>query len=202
MARVVIEGVTGAGKTQTLHALLRHPRFPSLLGVGRVFTEEETLGEVMSELEQPGVPKHVHLRRLRSVLGTLREGASTSGASWGFVLERFHLSYYALLPEWNLYSELDQQLVDLGCITVLLTIQDSVLPERSLARVDRKDTPWEKEMTEHFGSESAAIEAIARSQERRREAARLTGTAVHEINTLARDWSGYARAIIDLVERR
>jgi hypothetical protein len=202
MARVLIEGVTGAGKTQTLHALLRHPRFPRLLGTGRVFTEEETLGEVMSELEQPEVPKHVHLRRLRSVLGILREGASTSGSSWGFVLERFHLSYYALLPEWHLYSELDQQLVDLDCTTVLLTMPDSVIHERSLARVDRKDTPWEKEMTEHFGSESAAIEAITESQERRRAAARLTGTTVHEMSTLARDWSGYADAIIELLERR
>ncbi len=144
MARVLIDGVTGAGKTQTLRALMRHPRFPRLLGAGRVFTEEETLGEVMSELAQLEVPKHVHLWRLHGVLGAIREGVRTARSSWGFVLERFHLSYYALLPEWDLYAEIDRELVELGCITVLLTIPDSVLQERSLARVDRKDTPWER----------------------------------------------------------
>lgn len=201
MSRILIDGVTGAGKTQTLHALMRHPRFPRLIGAGRVFTEEETLGEVMSELAQPEVPKHVHLRRLHAVLGTIREGVRASGSSWGFVLERFHLSYYALLPEWDLYAEIDRELVEVGCVTVLLTIPDSVLHERSLARVDRKDTPWEREMVEHFGSESSAIEAIKRSQELRRTAARLTRAPVHEMNTLARDWTAYADAIIDLVER-
>jgi hypothetical protein len=57
-------------------------------------------------------------------------------------------------------------------------------------------------MIEHFGSESSAIEAIKRSQELRRTAARLTRAPVHEVNTLARDWGAYAEAIIDLVERR
>ena len=51
MACILLEGVTGAGKTQTLQALMRHREFPALLGSGRVFDEDETFGEVMTEIQ-------------------------------------------------------------------------------------------------------------------------------------------------------
>lgn len=50
---LILDGVTGAGKSQTLRALQAHSAWPTLLQGGRVIPEEETLGEFMAELQQP-----------------------------------------------------------------------------------------------------------------------------------------------------
>ncbi len=55
VAGILIEGVTGAGKTQTLRALKDQNEFPALLGSGCIFDEDETFGEVMAETQEPGV---------------------------------------------------------------------------------------------------------------------------------------------------
>ena len=71
MNGILLDGVTGAGKSQTLAALEKHPKFAALLGNGRVFMEEETLGEVMDELTEPNVPPSQHLWRLENVMAEL-----------------------------------------------------------------------------------------------------------------------------------
>jgi len=92
VAGILIEGVTGAGKTQTLRALMHHSQFSTLLGSGRVFDEDETFGEVMTEIQEPGIPDHHYLRRLESVFEQLEQQGRSAHASASFVLERFHLS--------------------------------------------------------------------------------------------------------------
>ena len=114
MNGILLDGVTGAGKSQTLAALEKHPKFAALLGNGRVFMEEETLGEVMDELTEPNVPPSQHLWRLENVMAELTRAASTQNDPYGYVLERFHFSYYTLLPEWDLYQAIDRPLKALG----------------------------------------------------------------------------------------
>ena len=93
---LLLEGVTGSGKTQTLKALRAHPAFSALMDRGRVFLEEATFGEFMDELRQSESRPGSRYRRLDHVLRELEQEASAGSSAYGYVLERFHLSYYAL----------------------------------------------------------------------------------------------------------
>ena len=195
MRILIIEGVTGAGKSETLRALGRQPALAAGLGSGRVISEEDTLGEVMDEIAQLGGPPARHVWRLDRVLTAL-ERESRAAPEARFVLERFHLSYYALLPDWTLYEAYERALERLGCASVLLTIDPSALAARSLERVDRRGTDWTEGMIAHYGSRDAALSAIARSQQRRLDALTLTRLPTLVIDTTGRAWDDDARDIL------
>jgi len=194
---ILIEGVTGSGKTQTLQALMHHKGFSALLGSGRVFAEEETFGEVMSEIQESGISNEHYLRRLTHILGLVETQVGSSGDRAGFVLERFHLSYYALLPDWELYAGFDERLARLNCLTVLLSIADQDLARRSLDRKDRAGTSWTEDMITHFGSRESVLGAVIQSVRRRREAARMSRLPLIEIETGSGSWSDYASEIVE-----
>jgi hypothetical protein len=196
VAGILIEGVTGAGKTQTLHALMHHREFSTLIGSGRVFDEEETFGEFMSEIQEPGISNQHHLRRLEYVLTLLEQNSGSTGKNVGFVLERFHLSYFALLPDWDLYAAFDERLARLNCWTVLLHIPEQDIAQRCLDRVDRESSTWTEDMISHFGSRRAALDAVVESMRRRSEAAMRSRLPILEIDTGARSWEAYAGQIV------
>ena len=195
MRILIIEGVTGAGKSETLRALGRLPAFAARMGPGRVISEEDTLGEVMDEIAQLGGPPVRHVWRLNRVLAAL-ERESEAAPEARFVLERFHLSYYALLPGWELYEAYERALERLGCASVLLTIDPSAMAERSLERADRRGTSWTEGMIAHYGSRDAALAAIARSQQRRLGALALTRLPTRIIDTTGQTWDDYASEIL------
>ena len=197
MSGIMLDGVTGAGKTQTLRALMHHPDFAGLLGAGRVFMEDETFGEVMSEMTDRRIPQERHLWRIENVLSSLDEAVGLSDSA-GFVLERFHLSYYALLPDWGLYAELDRRLASAGFAVALLWIPESEHTNRCLDRVDRRDAGWTEDMVAHYGSRTAVLQAIAESQRRREAAVAKTCLPVTKIDTTAQDWQTYANTIVEI----
>jgi hypothetical protein len=191
---VLIDGVTGAGKSQTIRALLARPAMRD----AAVVPEEETLGEFMDEeLGDAAMVPDAKLWRLRRVLGRVR--AAVAGQR--FVLERFHPTYYALMGDWALVAPIDEELAARGFRLVLLTVADGALEERALHRVDRAGTPWTGEMIAAFGSEAAALAAIRASQERRIEALALTGLRSLRIDTTEQRWERYAEEVEELVER-
>jgi thymidylate kinase len=196
VAGILIEGVTGSGKTQTMRALIHHLEFPVLLGSGRVFDEDETFGEFMSEIQEPGISAQYHLRRLEHVLTLLEQNAGKVGTHAGFVLERFHLSYYALLPDWDLYEAFDKRLARLNCLTVLLHIPEQDITSRCLNREDRAATTWSDDMISHFGSRPAVVDAIIQSTRWRSAAARRSRLPILEIDSEARSWETYAGQIV------
>src|ERR1700736_4265968 len=120
MPGIILEGLTGAGKTHTLEALQKHPSFPTLLQKGRIVFEEETLGELVVELKDPTIPPTERCARLNHVLYEIQQETAALPHESVFVLERFHHSYYALIPNWSLYSAIDQALNALHYKTVLL----------------------------------------------------------------------------------
>jgi len=197
VASILLEGVTGAGKTQTLQALMHHRAFPALLGSGRVFDEDETFGEVMTEIQESGPSDHRHFRRLERVLALLEQHPGSIRDRAGFVLERFHLSYYALLPDWDLYVAFDERLARLNCLTVLLHIPEQDIAQRCLDREDRSATTWSADMITHFGSRPAALDAIVQSTRRRREAAQRSRLPILDIDTGSRSWEAYAEQIVE-----
>ena len=198
MTCILIEGVTGSGKTQTLQALMHHKEFSTLLGSGRVFAEEETFGEVMSEIQESGASNEHYLRRLTHILGLVEAQVVSSRDRAGFVLERFHLSYYVLLPDWDLYASFDERLARLNCLTVLLSIPEQDVARRCLDRQDRAGTSWTEDMLTHFGSREGVMDAVIQSARRRREAARMSGLPLIEIETSSGSWSEYANKIVEV----
>jgi hypothetical protein len=176
---------------------MQHSEFSTLLGSGRVFDEGETFGEFMAEIQGQEIADRRHFRRLERVLTLLEQRAARIQGRAGFVLERFHLSYYALLPDWDLYSGFDERLARLKCLIVLLHIPEQDLERRCLDREDRAGTTWSDDMIRHFGSRAAVLDAVAQSVRRRREATRKSRSSILEIDTGSRSWNAYADQIVD-----
>ena len=130
---LIIDGVTGTGKSSTLAALAECASRPAWLARARVVTEEETLGEALSqELQNAALDDHARAWRLYAVLDRIdREGAETS-----WILERFHPTYAALLPAWTGIDEIDQRIAARHFALVLLRVPEQDLEARSLRRAD------------------------------------------------------------------
>jgi hypothetical protein len=185
-ARIIVEGVTGAGKSSLLQAL------GARSDTGRnaiVVPEEETLGEFMSEeLLDSGASPSEKLWRLTHVL----EKVKAAPAEQGLLLERFHPTYYALVPSWPLYQQFDSELALLGFRLVLLTIPETALRTRCLFRGDRSQTAWSQGMVDYYGSLEAALTAISDSQQRRLEVLDHTATPALTIDTSEMMWADYS----------
>ena len=138
--RLILEGLTGAGKSQTLAAMGRRGLLPSV-----VVSEEETFGDIMEEIDAGPIASAFLVRRLASVIARVDTTPS-------FVLERFHLSYYALAPTWSHYAWIDDALVAANVALVLLTIPEADLRVRSLLRREHGGADWQA-FGARFGSE-------------------------------------------------
>jgi hypothetical protein len=128
----------------------------------------------------------------------LEQQSANAQDRWGFLLERFHFSYYALLPEWDLYASFDARLAQLNCVTILLQIPEQDIADRCIDRKDRATTTWSDDIITYFGSRRAALEAVVRSTNRRREAAYRSRLPVLEIDTRAQLWEVYANKIVEV----
>ena len=190
---LILEGVTGAGKSSTLAALLRCGERPPWLQAARLIAEDETLGELMAEdLQDPSRSVAERTARLTRILALVAAAPPEAPA---FLLERFHLSYYALQPDWAPYLAMDAALADQGFRQVLLTLPEAEIRRRSLHRVDRAEEAWAEGMIAYFGSEARALEALVISRTRRLECCAWTRLPTLILDTSAMDWDEPARRI-------
>ena len=190
--RVVLEGLTGTGKSQTLAAMARLGLTPA-----RVVPEEETFGELMDEVAAAEARAGGPLDALaaRRLLGRLDEVLdSVVRREDDFLLERFHLSYHAVFPPWERYAAIDAELAERGVELVLLCVPETALRERSLLRREHGGRDWQG-LCAHYGSEAAAMNALRRSQERRIEALARSRMRSRVIDTSAMDWESTARQV-------
>jgi hypothetical protein len=150
----------------------------------------------MDELQQPDLSITQRLALLHQVLTELEQAASATDQVHGYVLERFHPSYYALLPAWSLYRPIDVRLRALHARLVLLDFDAQHVETRSLDRSDRQGSTWTQEMIAYYGSRTVALHAIALSQARRRASIALTTLPAVTVDTTAMDWATHADQII------
>lgn len=189
--RLIIDGVSGAGKSQTLAALKSQlePVLP-----GTFIYEEETLGEFMGEeLPRNDLTGREKCWRLDAVMQKIEAAGRGKQPFW--VIERFHPTYYALMPEWQLYDQIDARLAELGFGLVLLKLPEQELGGRSLYRKDRDPNQWASGMIDLYGSEAGVIEAFSASQQRRLECLGRTRLPYLEIDTSSMAWETFAARI-------
>lgn len=182
---LIIEGLTGAGKSKVITHLVK--AMPSQQW--QIISEEETFGELMSELDDKTVTYPEKCFRLRNVLSKIESDNETA-----FLLERFHPSYYAMIPEWNLYREMDNALTRHNFLLVLLMYDEQLFEERAIRRKDGNRT---ESMVSYWGSFEKVIAACKRSQERTLECLKLSDMRHLVIDTSKMEWEGYAKQILD-----
>ncbi len=175
--RTILEGLTGTGKSETLAALTASGAAPALL-----ISEDDTFGDAMLEIERGQIDLH----RLVAICDRLEREQPSD-----FLLERFHFSYFALAPQWNLYRDIDARLAALEANVVLLVLPEAELRSRSLMRKEYSEQDWQG-FVGHFGSEEAALRALRDSQARRVEALSLSALPSRIVDTSAKSWSVYA----------
>lgn len=185
-ARLIVEGVSGAGKSQVLRRLRRRPEFRGAL----VLTERATFGELMGELDDRPPEPRVFLRRLDACLNRIER----LPAGKPCLVERFHPSYFALVPDWRLYAAVDRRLARLGFRIAILRVPERALARRSLDRADRSRR-WHDGMSDYFGGRTNALKALRLSQRRRAAAARNTALPCRTFDTRDSDWARAGRRV-------
>lgn len=196
MSGLVLEGVAGAGKSTVLARLVAHPRLLARRPRLHVITEERTTGELVAELADTTRTDADRCGRLRDLLPEIRSAVARGDL---VILERFHPTFYALMPRWELVAEIDRELAAASFVQVLLDLPDERLAERSFARPEMASQGWSEELVTWYGSREKAIEAFARSQANRREALGWSALPCTVVDTSKRDWDRIADAVVDVL---
>jgi hypothetical protein len=184
---IILEGLTGVGKTSTIEALKR-------VRACQVIPEERTFGDFMIDFDSD--PENAVARaadRLHEILDELIPSPRDR-----IVLERFYFSFTALGANPVFFTSIEQRLSDLDCTVVVLTIPDRLLASRSLYRSEYDRTDWQS-LCSRYGSEAAALEALRQSQAARLAAIKSSRLPYREIDTSAMRWHEYALDIANSV---
>jgi hypothetical protein len=187
---LILEGVTGAGKSSLLAEL--RPLLDARISPNVEFIpEDDTLGNLMTQIRDPDWCAHPTFAALCSVLTRLEEVASETGKR--FLVERFHLTAFALFPHWDCYQRYEERLAKLGTAMVLLTFPTDLAELRSIQRDDRKD--WAQGLDNWYGSRAQAVDAVVESQRRRVKSLERTKLPFLHIDTREQDWRRYAETV-------
>jgi len=191
---LIIDGITGAGKS----SVLREVRARLEAGPGpmpQVILEEETLGQIMEQVREPAWREAPTFEALERVLDTMERQLAEAPAR-RFIVERFHLTTYALHPRWELLERFDARLARLGAAQVLLSYPEALAEQRAIERVDRQEEGWAEGMDTWYGSRAAAVEAVVQSQRRRWEGLRHSALPFLHLDTREGDWPRYAATLL------
>ena len=187
MSGIILEGVTGVGKSSTIKALRSLAPF-------ELVDEEATFGDFMTEFSaDTDAASEKARKRLEEILTWIEREKPKK-----YVLERFHFSQIALGSEWQWYREIDRRCAALGIKVVVLVLPEERLLSRSLYRSEHNGTDWQN-FIQRYGSEVKALHAIRLSQQMRLDAieqSELTGVL---IDTTGEDWNAYAKTIAGCV---
>jgi thymidylate kinase len=181
---LIIEGVTGAGKTSIIAEL------QTLVPFER-FDEDATFDDFMEDLKRD---RELARDRANRRMGRILDAVASAEAPRNVLLERFHFSHVALDDDWASYDEIDRRCSAMGFKAVLLTIPEGQIATRSLYRAEYDGRDWQG-FVNRYGSEAPALQALESSQRRRIGALRQSRLEHVLIETSARDWRAYARQI-------
>jgi hypothetical protein len=180
MAVLILEGVTGSGKSSTVKALQERASF-------RLYDEDATFDDFLTQFwDNPGAAARREIQRLDSILTEIEQRPDEN-----YLLERFHFSPIAVGSDPALYAAINERCVALQCKTAVLTIPDGQLRCRSLYRKEHGARDWQS-LIARYGSEKAALGLLRAAQNVRIEAVKRSGLQFMLIDTEAMAWEEYA----------
>jgi hypothetical protein len=155
--------------------------------------EDDTLGDIMDQVRDPRWRKAPSFDALEAVVTRVEKELATE-PSLRFVLERCHLTAYALHPDWKRLKRYDRRLATLGAKQILLTYPSGLAETRAIERPDRDDRQWAAGMDDWYGSRRSAVAAVVQSQRRRWTALQRSALPFLHVDTREENWTSYAQA--------
>ena len=181
MSVVILEGVTGAGKSSTIAALQAMASF-------QLYGEDLTFGDFMSQFwrdaDEAARRTSQRLTRILNEIDPKRD----------YMLERFHFSQIAVGSDPAYYRDINDRCLSIHCKVAVLTVPDERLRSRSLNRTEYGGEDWQS-LIEHYGSEEAALRVLRQAQDRRIEAVENSGLTFCLFDSSTMAWDEYAHAI-------
>ena len=164
---LLLEGISGTGKSTLLRALLESPRFRSGPDLSTIVLTEHQTQRILEKKERDtgltvsdnlGLLTHhiAYLESLQNRLDTMDWCRTDAvGMRVRFVLERFHLThvYHYAHISWDMVRSIDRRLGDLSCGLCLITADEHVLSDRIF---NNRDPEW-MAYIERFGSSKSEI---------------------------------------------
>ncbi|HYM21022.1 MAG TPA: hypothetical protein VEW28_08465 [Candidatus Kapabacteria bacterium] len=185
---IIIEGVTGSGKSSVIRDL------KTLLPTTTYYiSEEETLGSLMQQVRDESWKAEPHFDALEVSLRHIEQHKEKQPSEI-IVVERFHPTGYALFPYWEKLEAFDKRLFELGACIILLSFEASLTERRSIDRTENNE--YADVMIAYYGSRENAIAAVQTSQQRRIDALGKTRLPYLRIDTSMKDWRTYANIIL------
>ena len=150
---LILEGISGTGKSAVLESLLAHSHIQNFPALSRLVLTEHHTQRVLEILEQQETLDSTHhISLLEDLLCFIeRMQSRTSARGWNesglqpydlfFLMERFHLTHVFRFPDmnWNKVAHIDQRMRKIGAVLCLLTVDADILEERLFSR---QNTCW------------------------------------------------------------
>ncbi len=191
---LIIEGISGSGKTSVMEKMLVHTRMRQSTALSRIVLTEHHTQRVLELKEQQGLLQTRDHIDLLDGITTFLEGMQQKVVSRGwsppilddaglfFVLERFHLTHVFRFPymQWHQVQSIDQRLLHLGAQHFLLTVNAAVLEERIFTRAS---ACWLNYLKRYGNSPSEIIDAYMQRQQQVIELSHMSCLPLIQLNT-------------------
>jgi thymidylate kinase len=208
---IILEGISGSGKTAVLNALLKSERYTNRNYLSSLILSEHQTQRVLERKDrEQGLVKQDNIELLQNHIDYISEiNNRLSEMAWcdnkstamrfPYFLERFHLTHVVQYSHinWKDVKQFDEKLAILNCRLCILTIDRNSISERILSR---QNTGWqeyirrfgnnEHEITDHFVKQQNDLLELA--EKSRLETLTIdTGTkeADETVDTLADFWN-------------
>lgn len=150
---LIIEGISGTGKTTILKSILKNERYNSRKVLSTiVYTEHQTQRILEKKEKEKSLTLDdsillltditTHLKKLNNRLIERNwEGISSEESGISYILERFHFTHVCHYPHmnWRDVKPIDLDLSCLGGKLCILTVSEDILSKRLF---DRNNTCW------------------------------------------------------------
>lgn len=215
MQGLLIEGISGAGKTTVLNGL--RGRLPSLAQEAHLlFTEQYTQRLVTCTTDKAELYEIV--TKLLSHYVTFLEGLKSRydvsifpshprrlSIDVAFLFERFHLGQYILrgfAPD-DTFSDLDSRLAVLGAKLVVLTIPENLIYERCVLSTQRfRGSGWKEYQAAWKLDNGGLVARYTEEQLHLCRLARMSAIPLQVIDTADQDWVRIESEVFDYWQER
>ncbi|MBB6479198.1 hypothetical protein [Spirochaeta isovalerica] len=191
---LILEGISGTGKTEILRAILQSERYRSRSGFSSYIMSEHQTQRVLEKKDREGglsvrdnlslLEEHLeNISRLKSRLDAMEWCRKNQTAMRiPYILERFHFTHVYQYDHmsWKDVVPIDGKLLDLNCRAVVLTAERDKLADRILSG---RDAMWMNYIKGFGDSDEKIIDHFERQQEELKELAEQSDLDIRFFDT-------------------